>query len=284
MRRLLMLLIVIGLLAAAFVYLRKPGTPVPQMPALDDVKEKIGQVGDKLRETKTAGQVKAALELDRDLQPFSFDVDADQNGGIVLKGAVPSDELRRRAGQIAAAVPDVARVDNQVTLGAAAAPSSASDRTVGENFDDKALDAKVHMAFSLNKDLKGTDLSVTSFKRAVTLSGQVDTPTQRSLAVEIAQRVSGVASVTDQIGVRGALPAASPAAADAGAAARTAETAVRANASLAPYSLTVTAEEGRLVLRGRVKTAAEKDLAALVARDAAGRPVDSLIEIRPFEI
>jgi hyperosmotically inducible protein len=281
MRRLLMLLIVIGLLAAAFVYLRKPGTPVPQMPALDDVKEKIGQVGDKLRETKTAGQVKAALELDRDLQPFSFDVDADQNGGIVLKGAVPSDELRRRAGQIAAAVPDVARVDNQVTLGAAAAPSSASDRTVGENFDDKALDAKVHMAFSLNKDLKGTDLSVTSFKRAVTLSGQVDTPTQRSLAVEIAQRVSGVASVTDQIGVRGALPAASPAAADAGAAARTAETAVRANASLAPYSLTVTAEEGRLVLRGRVKTAAEKDLAALVARDAAGRPVDSLIEIRP---
>jgi hyperosmotically inducible protein len=281
MRRLLMLLIVIGLLAAAFVYLRKPGTPVPQMPALDDVKEKIGQVGDKLRETKTAGQVKAALELDRDLQPFSFDVDADQNGGIVLKGAVPSDELRRRAGQIAAAVPDVARVDNQVTLGAAAAPSSASDRTVGENFDDKALDAKVHMAFSLKKDLKGTDLSVTSFKRAVTLSGQVDTPTQRSLAVEIAQRVSGVASVTDQIGVRGALPAASPAAADAGAAARTAETAVRANASLAPYSLTVTAEEGRLVLRGRVKTAAEKDLAALVARDAAGRPVDSLIEIRP---
>jgi osmotically-inducible protein OsmY len=275
-----MLLIVIGLLAAAFIYLRKPGTPVPQVPALDEVKEKIGQVGDKLRETKIASQVKAALELDRDLQPFSFDVDADQNGGVVLKGAVPSDELRRRAGQIAAAVPDVARVDNQVALGGAAAPASAGDRTVGENLDDRALDAKVHLAFSLNKDLKGTDLSVSTFKRSVTLSGQVDTPAQRSLAVEIAQRVSGVASVTDQIGVRGALPAASPAA-DAGGSARAAETAVRANASLAPYSLTVAAEEGRLVLRGRVKTAAEKDLAALVARDAAGRPVESLIEIRP---
>jgi osmotically-inducible protein OsmY len=275
-----MLLIVIGLLAAAFIYLRKPGTPVPEMPRLDEVKEKIGQVGDKLRGTKTAGQVKAALELDRDLQPFSFDVDADQNGGVVLKGAVPSDELRRRAGQIAAAVPDVVRVDNQVALGGAAAPSSAGDRTVGENFDDKALDAKVHLAFSLNRELKGTDLSVSSFKRAVTLSGQVDTQAQRTLAVEIAQRVSGVASVTDQIGVRGAQPAAPPAV-DAGASARTAETAVRANASLAPYSLSVAAEEGRLVLRGRVKTAAEKDLAALVARDAAGRPVESQIEIRP---
>ena len=281
MRRLLMLVIVIGLLAAAFIYFRKPGTPMPQMPALDEVKEKIGQVGDKLLETKTAGSVKTALELDRDLQPYSFDVSADQNDGIVLKGAVPTDELRRRAGQIAAAVPGVARVDNQVALGAAAAPASASDRTVGENFDDKALDAKVHLAFSLNKDLKGTDLSVSAFKRAVTLSGQVDTPAQRSLAVEIAQRVSGVASVTDQIGVRGAMPAASPAALDAAAAARAAETAVRGHESLVPYALTVAAEEGRLVLRGRVKTAAEKELAGLVARDAAGRPIDNQIEIRP---
>ncbi|MET0557005.1 MAG: BON domain-containing protein, partial [Vicinamibacteria bacterium] len=266
MRRLLMLLIVIGLLAAAFIYFRKPGTPVPQMPALDEVKEKIGQVGDKLRETKTAGSVKTALELDRDLQPYSFDVTADQNDGVVLKGAVPTDELRRRAGQIAAAVPGVARVDNQVGLGGTAAASSASDRTVGENFDDKALEAKVHLAFSLNKDLKGTDISESSFKRTVTLSGQVDTAAQRTLAVEIAQRVSGVASVTDSVGVRGAAAVASPAATDALSAARTAETAVRANASLAPYSLTVAAEEGRLVLRGQVKTAAEKDLAALVAR------------------
>jgi osmotically-inducible protein OsmY len=190
MRRLLMLLIVIGLLAVAFIYFRKPGTPMPQVPALDDVKEKIGQVGDKLLETKTSGSVKTALELDRDLQPYSFDVSADENGGVVLKGSVPSDELRRRAGQIAGAVPGVARVDNQVALGAAAAPASATDRTVGENFDDKALEAKVHLAFSLNKDLKGTDLSVSAFKRSVTLSGQVDTAPQRTLAVEIAQRVA----------------------------------------------------------------------------------------------
>jgi hyperosmotically inducible periplasmic protein len=283
MRRLLMLLIVIGLLAAAFIYFRKPGTPGPQMPALDEVKEKIGQVGDKLRETKTATSVKTALELDRDLQPFSFDVSADENGGIVLKGAVASDDLRRRAGEIAAAVPGVVRVDNQVGLGAPAAPAAASDRTVGENFDDKALEAKVHLAFSLNKDLKGTDLSVGSFKRAVTLTGQVDTAAQRTLAVEIAQRVSGVASVADQVVVRGAAAAPAPAGGAGGEAesAARAETALRANASLAPFSLTVAAAEGRVVLRGQVKTTAEKDLAALVARDAAGRPVENLIEIRP---
>lgn len=281
MRRLLMLLIVIGLLAAAFIYFRQPGTPVPQMPALDEVKDKIGQVGEKLRETKTSASVKTALELDRDLQPYSFDVVADENGGVTLKGSVPTAELARRAAQIASSVPGVTRVENQVALGGPAAPASGSDRTAGENLDDKALEAKVHLAFSLNKDLKGTDVSVSSFKRAVTLTGQVDTTTQRTIAVEIAQRVSGVASVSDQIGVRGAAPAPSAGAPDAAASARAAETAVRANASLAAYSLVVAAEEGRLVLRGQVKSAAEKDLAALVARDAAARPVENLIEIRP---
>jgi osmotically-inducible protein OsmY len=43
--------------------------------------------------------------------------------------------------------------------------------------------------------------------------------------------------------------------------------------------LSVVVESGRLVLRGQVKTAAEKDLAGLLARDAAGAPVDNQIRI-----
>ena len=280
MRRFLLLLVVVGLLAVAFVYLRRNGTQgVPDVPAaLGEVKEKVGQVGEKLRETKTAGSVKAALELHRDLQPYSFDVDADQGGVVTLKGEVPREDLRRLAGQVAEAVPDVTRVDNQVRVNSQlAAPAPGSDRTVGENFDDKALVAKVNLAFSLNKDLKGTDLKVSVFKRAVTLTGQVSTPAQRQLAVSIAQQTAGVQGVTDQIGVSGS--AASPSASDAGARAAAAQSAVRANASLAPYGLTVAAEGSRLVVRGQVKTAAEKDLAGLLAREAAGTPVDNEIQL-----
>jgi len=40
-------------------------------------------------------------------------------------------------------------------------------------------------------------------------------------------------------------------------------------------------ESGRLLLAGRVRTAAEKDLAALVARDAAGMPVNNSVTIQP---
>jgi hypothetical protein len=40
-------------------------------------------------------------------------------------------------------------------------------------------------------------------------------------------------------------------------------------------------EGGRLVLRGTVRSGAEKDLAAALAREAAGRPVENAVEIRP---
>jgi hypothetical protein len=63
--------------------------------------------------------------------------------------------------------------------------------------------------------------------------------------------------------------------------ARAAQAALVANKSLAGYGLTVREERGRLLLAGRVRTAAEKDLAALVARDAAGMPVENTVTIQP---
>jgi osmotically-inducible protein OsmY len=80
------------------------------------------------------------------------------------------------------------------------------------------------MAFSLNRELRGTDLEVRSFRRQVTLAGEVDSPAQRQLAVEVARRTSDVAGVADEIVVRGpaapAAPAATPAATPAAPGAR----------------------------------------------------------------
>ena len=284
MRRLLLLIVLVAILAFAFVYLRGGGTQgasVPSVPALGEVKEKLGEVGDKLKGTKVQGSVKAALELNRDLQPYDFDVDADSNGVVTLKGELPREDLKTLAGRVAAAVPDVTRLDNQVRVNPQAAVAGpGGERTVGENLDDKTLEAKVSLAFSLNKDLKGTDVKVDAFKRAITLSGQVATPEQRQLAVGIAQQTTGVQSVTDRIAVSGASSASSPAASgDAGSRAGAVQSALRANSSLAAYDLRVAAEGDRLVLRGQVKTLVEKDLAGALAREAAGAPVDNQIQI-----
>lgn len=211
MRALFSLVVLLLLAGVAYYYWRyRPAEVQGARQALDSV-------GDKLQATKAAASVKTALELDRELKQYPVDVDAgDQEGVVVLRGEVPSEEARMAVERRASSVPDVQRVVNEVRVNPGLAVPGSSGRTLGENFDDQALEAKVRLAFSLNRDLKGTQIDVRSYRRQVTLSGQVNTPDQHQLAIDIARRTPDVASVTDQIGVAGqAAPTTSPATAPA---------------------------------------------------------------------
>jgi hyperosmotically inducible periplasmic protein len=286
--RLLALLVLIGLLVAGLYYWRRSdaGARAAATDSLGNVGDRIGQVGqsvgNRLRDTKVTGQVKAALELSRTLQPYSFEVET-ENEVVVLRGEVPTEELRLAAERVAASVPDVKQVRNEIRTGGNPAPADGG-RSVGESFDDRALEAKVNTAFSLNRELKGSDIKVSAFKREVTLTGTVTGEPQKQLALAITRDTAGVAGVRDQIaGPAAGGSATVPATTEAGSSdrARAAQAALAANKSLAGYGLTVREEHGRLLLAGRVRTAAEKDLAALLARDAAGIPVDNSVTIQP---
>jgi len=289
MSRFLALIVLVGLLVAGLYYWRQSdaGARAAATEGLGNVGERIGQVGqsvgNRLRDTKVTGQVKAALELSRTLQPYSFDVDTDDEV-VVLRGEVPTEELRLAAERVAAGVPDVKQVRNEIRIGGNPAPDAGS-RSVGESFDDRALEAKVNTAFSLNREMKGSDIKVSSFKREVTLTGTVTGEPQRQLALALARDTAGVTGVRDQIagspgGGGSAAAPATPGAESLSERARAAEAALAANQSLAGYGLTVREERGRLLLAGRVRAAAEKDLATLLARDAAGMPVESSVKIK----
>jgi hyperosmotically inducible periplasmic protein len=284
--RLLALIVLVGLVIAGLYYWRQGdgGARAAATDGLGNVGDRIGavgqSVGNRLRDTKVTGQVKAALELNRTLQPYSFDVDT-ENDVVVLRGEVPTEELRLAAQRVAAGVPDVKQVRNEIrTGGNPASADGAGSRSIGESFDDRALEAKVSTAFSLNRDMKGSDIKVSAFKREVTLTGSVTGEAQRQLALAVARDTAGVTAVRDQIvgGPAADGSVAAPPAAGSGSLsdrARTAQAALAANQSLAGYGLTVREERGRLLLAGRVRTAAEKELAGLLARDAAGIPVDN---------
>jgi len=123
-----------------------------------EARDKLGEVGQTLRDLKVTASVKTALGLNRNLRPYSIDVST-QNQVVTLRGRVDGEELRVRAEAVAAAVPDVTRVESQLggTSGTpAAAPNT--DRTLGDSFDDHSLEMQVRLALSLNQNLKGADL------------------------------------------------------------------------------------------------------------------------------
>ena len=298
MRRVLALLVVGALVLGLLYYWKyQPGRlPHLRSEKLGDVGTKLGEVGEtvgeKLRATKAKGSVKAALELNRNLSSYPIEVDAHDDGSVVLRGAVPSAEVRATAARVAGGVPDVARVDNELRVDPTLAPSSGEGRSFGENFDDHALEAKVKLAYSLSKDMKGADVKVAAFRREVTLGGTVASEAQRQAALQIAQQTPQVSTVKDALMVAGAPPAGSaPPAAPAPSApshagapadpARAAQTALATNPNLAAFVLKAQMVGGRLVLTGRVRTGAEKDLAGVVARDAASAAVENNVIVQP---
>jgi len=170
-----------------------------------EAKEKLGEVGQEIGDAKLAVSVKTALRFNRHLRPYRIEASADQ-GAVTLRGQVDREDMRARAGEVTAAVPDVKSVVNQVQVvpGVALPAPDAAERTLGEQLDDHALEVKVKIALSLNKGLKGSDLTVTAYRRQVILGGAVATPSQRDLALQTARDTAPPDSVVDRITIRGA--------------------------------------------------------------------------------
>ncbi len=262
-RRLFALVVLLALVGAGiYVWkLRPAGLP-----------SSITAVGDSLDDVRIAASVKTAIGLSKDLENLPIEVSV--SGGVVrLRGKVPSEELRKRAERTASAVPDVKEVANGLEV-AAVGPPKAVGRSLGESLDDRALEVRVKLALSLRRELSGTDISVRAFRKRVTLTGEVGSREQRSLAALVVGETAGVESVEDSLRLRG------PGASDPAGAREAAERAVRENANLAGYRLTVESVGDRLVLKGRVRTGAERDLAGLLASSAAGTPVENALQLR----
>jgi osmotically-inducible protein OsmY len=267
LRSLLALLLLAGLLGAGVLYWRaRSGATRP--PSLEDV-------GGELKDTAVTASVKTAFGLSRSLERRRVSVST-EHGVVTLRGEVATPEQKRLAGRIAEAVPDVVSVVNHLRVADSAEPAAGADgRTLGESLDDRSLEVQVRLALSLNRHMEGARIEARSFRREVTLAGEVLSEAQRRLAAEVAGETAGVAGVRSELRVAAGAPA-GPAAAK-----QAVERALAANPNLARARIEVAEEEGGLVLRGSVGSGAERDLAGLLARDAAGRAVKNALEIGP---
>lgn len=140
------------------------------------------QIDDEVIEFKVSDALRAhqALWNDTHIDVTSY------NGIVLLSGEAPSETLRRQAGDIAAHIPKVRKVYNELRI---AAPSSALSRT-----SDAWLTTKVKTALFESKKVSTLQVKVVTEAGTVYLMGLLP-HAEANAATSIARRVGGVQRV-----------------------------------------------------------------------------------------
>ena len=262
LKTLFRLFVVAVLLGAVVVYLRWRGAGH----AAGD----FGAFRERVGDAKSAGLVKAALAVHRDLARCEISVTA-EDSVVTLRGEVPDVALRARAEALAAAVPHVRQVVNHLQVTSGPAPTRSEERTLGENLDDRTIEMRARLALSLDRDLGDASIDVSVFRKQVTLSGEVADAGQAETALRLARETLGVSRVVDHLHARGATATR----------VERVRRALAADSQLSLRELVVRERGGALVLDGQVRTGAERELAGLLAEKAAGSPVDNRLRVPP---
>jgi hyperosmotically inducible protein len=87
-------------------------------------------------------------------------------------------------------------------VGLGACAGDATHRSTGQYIDDKTISTRVNAALLADKDVKSSQIGVTTYNGVVQLSGFVESPELAQRAVVVAQQVDGVKAVKDDMHFR----------------------------------------------------------------------------------
>ena len=139
-------------------------------------------------------RVEVALSTDANLRQFGLDAD-DDDGRIVLKGAVRTEEQRTQAGTVAAGVASGVTIDNRIRV-------DANARVSDNRPDVDDIEEQIEKALDDDATLKPLDLSVDEDNGQIVLEGTVRTAEHKTLAEQAAKRVAGTVTVVNRIRVQ----------------------------------------------------------------------------------
>lgn len=146
-----------------------------------------------IHDAAVLGSVQAAFAIHKDLAHRALDV-AVEDGTVVLRGRVASDEERASAEEIASSVEGVSTIDNRIEVDPELPERPVESKSLGAKLDDVTLLAKIRAALHLDRETRKLDIEVTASSGKVALRGSV--PTQ-ALAAKIRDRVEQVEGVEE---------------------------------------------------------------------------------------
>jgi osmotically-inducible protein OsmY len=157
--------------------------------------------GDVIDDATITAAVRSKLMWSKNTEGLATNVDT-KRGKVSLKGTADSKATKDLAGRLARDTRGVTAVDNQLVVDSAKAgvadTAKSSTRDSGQGMSDAWITTKVKSIFMLSSNVSGSDISVSTDKGIVSLSGKVDSGPERALAIELAQNIRDVNSVNSK--------------------------------------------------------------------------------------
>jgi hyperosmotically inducible protein len=249
-----LLLLVVLLGAAYFIFTRNAS-----------VQNAFHVVKESTQDATTTSRVRTALLLSKHVSPFDIKVQTTQ-AEVTLDGQVPSEQIKAVAGAIALDTSGVKEVHNNLGINPSTARNPETEG-LGERVVDLEIKTLVSEDLSQNAELAGKHIATDVKNRTVTLSGTVETATQKNRAEQIAWQVTGVQGVTDNLSATNAQT--NPESVDEKLAHRV-EFELYSTKAISLKAVQIHADNGTVTLTGNVPSRAEKLLAEKAAESVEG--------------
>jgi hyperosmotically inducible protein len=151
-------------------------------------------IGTEVDDSVITAKVRAALISDDKIKSLDIKVKTHKNE-VMLSGFADNQAQIDRCIAVAMGVEGVKKVDNKLSL-------KEGKQTVGNKIDDSVITTRVKSAMLGDPVMKSLDVSVTTRKGEVQLSGFVDNSVQLKHAVDVAKSVDGVSGVVNHMSIK----------------------------------------------------------------------------------
>jgi hyperosmotically inducible protein len=151
-------------------------------------------IGTKIDDSVITAKVRSALLSTEAVKSLDIKV-ATRKGEVMLSGFALNQAQIDLGIAVAKSVDGVTGVDNQLAL-------KTGRQSVGNKLDDSVITARVKAAILGDAGVKSSDVSVTTRKGEVMLSGFMDNPVMVGHAIDLARHVEGVTSVVDHMSIK----------------------------------------------------------------------------------
>jgi hyperosmotically inducible periplasmic protein len=150
--------------------------------------------GDAIDDSSITAAVKSKLIWSKYTDSRNISVST-KSGKVTLTGTANSADEKKLAERLTKSTRGVTSVINNLSITKTSA-SAKSNTDPSHTISDAWITTKVKSTFMYSSNVNGSDIDVSTNAGVVTLTGKVDSGAEHALAIELAQNVRGVKSVS----------------------------------------------------------------------------------------